>query len=490
MRIFKGAMRGALLTLSAVVSLLVLLGVSGCDEGAQVMKPVMNDLVDDGAKPPTTVGAVKQEVPEEVAIAEDSADMPAADSADTTPPTVTAVAYYRDWRRTESLTAADIVRPGDTVYAQVVFSEAVAHVVSDDNDARPVLSFVVDAQATRLRVAAHGASGEDFLSGVCKPLHGGVDDYICKITVPAQAATLALRVEAATADVAGNPVADASVHTAPFLIMQEPVVEPLTVVSITHYRDDGDELIPEGASVDEGTTITTEIVFSVPVRANSVVLSYLTRYSVERPYQSTGVHWRGSYQVSADGTVVRSKMNASEEVFSLVVERAASLDGSVLKTSVSAPDLSVVPSVQPIPAVPQEPTPPTPQMSVVPDAVERRAMRLAEKVSAARVRVAAKGSREGNVNFSQDWRMALDAIAAEEGVAELSRDLALDLYYIYFDHSPHPMTDYVARNWRDAPSLVLGYFRLRFLHPKISKEAVLELFKADVQSGAIKVFLM
>ena len=487
MQVFKDAMKGVSLMVSVIVSLLVL----GCDEGAQMMKPAVNKMADNGKKqptePPTTVGEVKQEVPDETVKAEDAAD--------TTPPTVAEVAYYRDWQLTKGLTATDTVRPGDTIYVKVVFSEPVVHVVSDTDDARPALSFVVNNQATQFQVAAHGASGEDFVSGDCKPLHGGTDDYICKITVPAEATTLALQAEAETADVAGNAVGGVSVHTAPFSIVV-PVVEPLTIVSITHYRDD--EMIPEGASVDEGTTITTEIVFSMPVRANSVVISYPVNFSTKQLYHSTGVHWRESYQISANGTTVRSKLIASEETFSLTIERAASLEGSVLKQAVTAPELQVVPRVEPIVSVPQEPTvadpheptTPVPQVSVIPDAVEQRAMRIAEKVAAARIRVAAKGSRERYMNFSEDWSAALDVIAAEEGVQELSSDLAKDLYSIYRKNTQYPMTDYMKANKRYAPSLVLAYFRLRFLNPRSTQEAVLGMFKADVRNGTIKVFLM
>lgn len=435
------------------------------------------------------------------------------------------VGYYADWRLTKPLSGT--VKPGTTVFTKVVFSEPVQFKAADDDSARPILYYRIDTERIRYRIAKHGAGGEDFVSGDAKPWDSGTDDYICKFTIP-EDATDRFRIEIGklntNKDGVTLPVFYAHKEQLHIGLPEEPVVspkaedpepvtvDPLTVVSITHYRDGSNEPIPEGASVDAGTTITTEIVFSESVRANSVVISYPFNLSTKNFYQSTGVHWRGSYQISTDGTTVRSKLIASEEVFSLTVERAASLDGNVLKQAVTVPELQVVPrvvSVVPVPPwepatsepeevivpIPQkpvlpEPQEPIPQMSVIPDNVEKKAMRIAKKVSSARAKVAAKGSRERYVNFSEDWSMALDVIADEERVPELSRDLILDLYYIYLDNSPHPMVDYVSKNKRYAPSLVLAYFRLRFLNPRSTQEAILEMFKADVRNGTIKVFLM
>ena len=56
----------------------------------------------------------------------------------------------------------------------------------------------------------------DLKSGEAKPLQDDTD-YFCKYTIPADiVGPLALRVGSATADTAGNRVAEASVHTAPF----------------------------------------------------------------------------------------------------------------------------------------------------------------------------------------------------------------------------------------------------------------------------------
>lgn len=96
-------------------------------------------------------------------------------------PSVKEVGYYSDWKLTQP---AKTARPGDTLYIEVVFSEAMTHVAADDKTARPILYYKIDKQMTRFRVAEHGARGEDFTSGDAKPLQRGTDDYICKIVVP------------------------------------------------------------------------------------------------------------------------------------------------------------------------------------------------------------------------------------------------------------------------------------------------------------------
>ena len=263
------------------------------------------------------------------------------------------------------------VSVGDTVFVKMVFSEPMKHIVADDASARPILYYrrVEEGEKlVRFRMVAHGAGGEDFVSGDAKPLQSSTDDYICKYTVVPEdeGKQISFMIGRFSVDLEGVPLPEFYRHkvklqvdsAAPVKVEDpEPLpLEPLTIVSITHYRDDNDEMISEGASVDAGTTITTEIVFSAPVRANSVVISYPKGHSTERLYHSTGVHWRKSYQISRDGTTVRSKLVASEETFSLTVERAASLEGNVLKQAVIAPEIPVVPRMEPVVVESEEPT--------------------------------------------------------------------------------------------------------------------------------------
>ena len=500
MQTFKDTVTRVFLILSVMLSLLALAGIYGCDEGAQIVKPAMNEMMDDGAKnppetdvektekpvkPPTTVGEMKQEMTDAGGIAaEDPVEVPAEGATDTLPPTVTTVTYYRDWQLTEVLTAADIVRPGDIIYAKVVFSEPVVHVVGNDSNARPALSIVIDAQATRFYVAAHGARGEDFLSGACKPLHSGTDDYVCKIAIPAKAATLALQVEAETADTAGNAVAAVSVHQVPFSIAI-PMVEPLTIVSITHYRNDSDEPIPEGASVDAGTTITTEIVFSVPVQANSIVISYPKGHRTEHLSHATGVHWRGTYQISADGTVVRSKLDALEEVFSLVVEQAASLDGSVLQQPTAAPELSVVRRARPAEPVP-------PEVLIVPDmepavgepwepATDEFTTAEIEEYRAIHAMVFEISEILGN---TQDPLVHAREYLVWDFVAGISITIHELVYLdvIYRNHYPG-ITAEQGTDMQFAKQM--EYLRIKLAYPESAAEETLEIYTASVKNGIV-----
>ena len=278
---------------------------------------------------------------------------------DTTPPTVTTVAYYRNWQLTEEFAMTDTVRPGNTIYAKIVFSEPVIHVVSDGNDARPALSFVIDNQAARLHVAAHGASGKEFVSGVCKPLQNGTDDFICKYTVPKSGiTTFALRVETATADHNGNAVAEVSTHPLAFAADKPESADPLTVASIAHYYDRTGNMIPERAKVFEGTTINTKIVFSRPVQTDGLVIKYQDKVKAKQLSRSTGTHRKGTYQISADGMVVQSKLDATGEVFSLVVEQAVAADGSALQQAATSSELLGIPYIPPAVPLPDEPIAP------------------------------------------------------------------------------------------------------------------------------------
>ena len=97
-------------------------------------------------------------------------------------PFVKSVGFYQDWQLTQPINTA--VEPGTTIYTKIVFSEPMKLKVADDNTARPVLYYRIGEEQIRYRIARHGASGADFVSGDAKPLHGGSDDYICKYTIP------------------------------------------------------------------------------------------------------------------------------------------------------------------------------------------------------------------------------------------------------------------------------------------------------------------
>ena len=204
---FATRLRGIVPILICTVIGIISIAFIGCDETGQMIKPIVSEEPAD-TPPPTTVGDVKQ--PEEPTdVEEPTKPTEPTPPADTTPPMVVDVAWYSDWQLTQAI--ADDVRPGDTIYTVVVFSEPMLHSVADDDTARPALSIVIDGVATRYRVAA---SGNTFASGSTKPLHGNTGNFVCKYTIPADASgTIALRVGGATADLAGNTVNEVSEHS-------------------------------------------------------------------------------------------------------------------------------------------------------------------------------------------------------------------------------------------------------------------------------------
>ena len=245
--------------LLGIVLVAFIVGVVGCPETQQMMKPVVDEVTEpkDTTPPPVTVGGMKQdeepsepddgpepEEPSEV-VEEPGESTEPKTPEDTTPPTVVEVAWYGDSQRTEPLTADSTVRPGDTVYTVVVFSESVRHVVADDNTSRPALLIIVDGKTRRYRMLPHEA---DIQSGEAKPLHGDDTDYLCQYTIPADTVgTLALRVGGSTADKARNRVTEASDHIAPFMVTA-PEPEQITLTLPTGYTLPP-ELIPREPTV-------------------------------------------------------------------------------------------------------------------------------------------------------------------------------------------------------------------------------------------------
>ena len=116
-------------TITTFFILATLAFLTGCDKMAPVTKPIVNEVMGgDEPAEPTTNGEVKE--PEEESTEElkpedpvVEPDKPEEEPADTTPPTVIEITWYSDEQLT---TVENIVHPGDTVYAVVTFSEAVA----------------------------------------------------------------------------------------------------------------------------------------------------------------------------------------------------------------------------------------------------------------------------------------------------------------------------------------------------------------------------
>ena len=222
--------------LLGIVLVALVVGVVGCPETQQMMKPAVSEPAD---TPPAMVGDMKkpEETPAEEPKAEEPEETPATEQpteeksaepeppADTTLPMVVEVVWYGDQELTKILTAASKVRPGDTVYTMIKFSELMAHTVADDNTARPALFAVIDGKTKRYRMLP---SGTILQSGEAKSLGGNKAKYLCRYTIRAnETGTIALRVGSVTVSTAGNRVAEASVHTAPFMVMEPVVAEPI-----------------------------------------------------------------------------------------------------------------------------------------------------------------------------------------------------------------------------------------------------------------------
>ena len=212
--------------LLGIVLVALIVGIVGCPETQQMMKPVVSGPAD--TTPPAMVGEVKEDSEEDLAESEVTEQEESTPPADTTPPTVVEVSWYGDEQMTAMLTTDSTVRPEDTVYTVVTFSEPMMHIVAQDDTARPALSIVADGKATRYKVLPHEI---DLKSGEAQPLHGDTTDYRCKYTIPADTVgTLALRIGSTTADTAGNRVTEVSEHIAPFTVtVPEPEQTSLTL---------------------------------------------------------------------------------------------------------------------------------------------------------------------------------------------------------------------------------------------------------------------
>ena len=149
--------------------------------------------------------------------------IPAAPPAPTDgTPFVKEVGYYRDWKLTQPLTGT--ILPGTTIYTKVVFSEPMQHTPATDTTARPILYYRINQQRTRYRIAAHGARGQDFVSGDGKPRGTSTQTFICKYTVhPDDTGTFRLEVGKRSTDRQGNPLAAFYVHSSPLQLGQPAV---------------------------------------------------------------------------------------------------------------------------------------------------------------------------------------------------------------------------------------------------------------------------
>ncbi len=244
------------------------------------------------------------------------------------------------------------------------------HVVSDEEDARSILyhrRMGKEEELVRFKVAAHGATGEDFIAGDAKPLQSGTEDYVCKYRVVAADAGkgVAIMIGKASVDVEGNPLAAFYRH--PVKLQVKPTAAapeqreqesdatpaptapessettPLTIVSITHYRDGSDIPIAEGERVPLGTTLLTEIVFSASVRVDDTLQITYTTNKGEKKYlaSESGIHWRGTCRPGKRENSVLCKAAVDVDPFIVRVDAASDLEGNSLGAPVTASEIDV-----------------------------------------------------------------------------------------------------------------------------------------------------
>ena len=308
--------------------------ITGCSE---IEDPVTTDFTADG-EAFGTVGEMK--MPADAAPGAPQLQIPEGT------PTVKSVGYFSDWQLTKSLTGT--VPVGKTIFVKVAFSEGMQLVVADDQTARPVLYRRVNRKLARFNIANFGAGGEDFVSGDAKPVKTK-KTFLCKYTVqPTDEGEFVFAVGRLSADLQGNLLPAFYTHKEKLQCgpakspkQEKTDTTPPTVVSITHYHDDG-EIIPEGESVAHNTTVKTTIVFSESIAPESVVVTSTTGGKTKRfSYSTRSVHWRGTFQVSRDKRTVCCKQLAREDSFVVTLEAVKDLAGNALAELVTAPEIVV-----------------------------------------------------------------------------------------------------------------------------------------------------
>ena len=184
--------------------------IGGCDEGMDMMKPAMEDHTAPDPEEPTKPEPPKEKPPVDSGMMGEVKKPEEPVTPDPEPPEelpmVTEVTHYANQKLTDELTGT--IEEGTTIYTKVVFSKPMQHIVSDGEDARPVISFLINDTVTRYRVKPHGASGKDYITGDCKPRGNSTVKFICKYTAQAEDdGVFAVQIGNASADKDGNTLA-------------------------------------------------------------------------------------------------------------------------------------------------------------------------------------------------------------------------------------------------------------------------------------------
>ncbi len=428
---------------------------------------------------------------------------------DSSRPHVTEVGYYRDWRLTKPLTGN--VRPGDTIYTKVVFSEPMQFVPDDDKKSRPILYYRVGKKLTRYAVVARGRK---ISSGVAKPKGTGTDDYICKYVVPEDADTqkFTFAVGKLTANTQGRTLGTFYVHTEKVSIRSADKTLP-TITQVNYYHD-SQLTKPITENIKPGDTIYTKVVFSEPAR-HVVADDDTARPALSMVMNHTGIRYRikahgarGEDFQSGDCKPLKSGTddyickytltNAAHTVGLLLGENTTDIAGNAVAEALfyRAPFEVVSPVVRPDP----EPIPEEPAIDLLPEAptidphmatpqpeTEEEAARKARLLmlwilsEQARFRGQVQSTR---ARFSSYETVKLweELIGNRIGI---SRDLAIKLYLILLDESPHGIPEKLRINSRWVPESAYEYLRLRYLHPEKSEDELVELFRQSAHAEKI-----
>ena len=242
--------------------------VAGCDEGQQMAKPMIDDMIEPGnGTPPTTVGEMKtDETPSEVTEKPeepvDTTPKP-EEPADTTPPTVVEVGWYSDEQLTKQIT--ENIDPGDTVYTKIIFSEPMQHVVANDNTARPVINYRINKKTRRYRIVSHGTQ---LASGTAKPKEEkDAVAYVGKVIIPEDVSgAFAVQIGGASADTSGNKIGETVTQQADFSIEKPPMLPQVTVTEVNYHNNQQIDLRLVGGVFRIGRTFYIRVVFSEPMR--------------------------------------------------------------------------------------------------------------------------------------------------------------------------------------------------------------------------------
>ena len=297
-----------------ILLLLIVTGIIGCSDTENPLEPA--DLTENTA---TGVFAEAKRIK-------------AVPTAPTAPQTLTPgtpfikeVGYYSDWQLTEPITES--VAVGTKVFIKIVFSEPMKHVVSDDEKARPILyhrRMGKDEQLVQFKMAAHGASGENFIAGDAKPFQVGTDDYVCKYRVVPEDAgrEVAIMIGKWSVDLEGNPLA--TFYTHPVKLQVKPTaaateeVEEVPMVpaeeitaEIAYYNDaeltdnlaaalSADVWDPTFNHFRSGDTVYATVTFSHPLQvveqANPVLFMTLNSEKIARFTPTSDTLTSGTYK--------------------------------------------------------------------------------------------------------------------------------------------------------------------------------------------------